>query len=150
MLPKYRAWDKKEQKMYDVDVIDLKHGNVLVDNLKGFVKFEDVELLQFTGLLDTNNIEIYRDSDIWQYEELRPHDQLIIKRGIISFGFYDNEVGYEDNESGYGYYLRELLEIKGDVSRKVNEIRGIYEDDKVEWLKVIGTVQENPELLEGE
>jgi hypothetical protein len=62
MIPKYRAWDKTEKKMYPVIVMDLvpEEGGLLLGKGKGPVSWDDVELLPYIGYKDMNGAEIYK------------------------------------------------------------------------------------------
>ena len=61
MIPKFRAWDKTDKKMYLVDEINFNHGEfesigVGITFLRGADK---VELMQSTGLFDRNGKEVF-------------------------------------------------------------------------------------------
>ena len=63
---KYRAWLKKEKEMVNVASIHLGTKKINYGYSKGGTcygntsdKFEDIELMQFTGLYDKNKVPIY-------------------------------------------------------------------------------------------
>ena len=93
---KFRAWDKKKKRMFNVDVFDLNCGDVgevCITREKPrtteeeWYKPEEVTVMQFTGLIDKNGKECFEADLIrhilddhvphevyeiyWDYEELR-------------------------------------------------------------------------------
>lgn len=66
MTPRYRAWDKHEQKMFTNDELIIWNGNVYANdskkltcnNLKGW-SIDDEYLMQSTGLRDKTGKEIF-------------------------------------------------------------------------------------------
>lgn len=130
MIPKFRAWDKETQTMLDVPLIDFKK-NVLVGEHWEFgetifINFDDIHLMQSTGLKDKNGKEIF-EGDIIAIEvddtetPINARVSQNSKIGVLMFHVF------EDNED---VPMVELLE-----------------DNSVAF-EIIGNVYENPELLE--
>ena len=63
MIPKFRAWDKETQTMLDVSLIDFKKSVLVGEHWEfgetNFINFDDVNIMQSTGLFDKNGKEIF-------------------------------------------------------------------------------------------
>lgn len=129
---KFRAWDKDRHRMvhfrscstiqYDDKDAKLIFGENFLDNYteSGTSNFD---LMQFTGLLDISDVEIY-DEDI------------VMLRGSIHptrYRVYWNEDQWDvEDAQGNGYD------------------RGYYENGAIEWntLEVIGNMRENADMFQ--
>ena len=130
MSPKFRAWDKKLKKMFEVSFIDFdtKLIGLNIDLEIIIFDFDDVNLMQSTGLHDKNGKEVF-EGDVIAIEvddTGTPINARVFqnsKIGVLMFHVF------EDNED---VPMVELLE-----------------DNSVAF-EIIGNIYENPELLEVE
>ena len=134
---KFRMWNKKEKKMYDVGVLDFDYKQVY---MKGYLNYttssfqiEDIELMQFTGLHDKNGKEIY-EGDIVKIKYRK--------------GFKLGQAIYEEFIARVMYGSEYASFIIGNCNPSIIvhecENLGDYKD-----IEVIGNIYENPELLKG-
>ena len=118
---KFRVFLKSNRLMYDVLTVDIIDSKVLIENkekqLKGYVKYSEIELMQYTGLKDKNRENIY-EGDIL--------NSLNSKR-IVVF-----------NEDTCSFMLKDI--------KLRNELFSLNKE-KCTDLEVIGNIHENPELL---
>lgn len=131
MIPRYRAWDKKFKTMYEVDdimSIDFGKSEISVKTLfferTNYYKFDDIVLMQSTGLTDKNGKEIF-EGDILSIET----DEENVKVEVS----WDNK---------HALFIFE--------SKKYNEKEALGElfEDNSYPFKIIGNVWEDPELAE--
>ena len=124
-----RAWHKPMQRMGEVLAISYERQKVKIRHLRGTthmtVPFDDVELMQSTGLFDNSmpKKEIF-ENDIVEWEH-KDTGQLV--RGIIK---YDTEFGFW-----------------GMTDVRFNDLTaiGYLANQRV---TVLGNIYENPELVE--
>lgn len=155
---KYRAWLKEEKRMVNVEDISLDYQQIsykpfkeedleFQEHLKTIMPgkfqgclssslFKEIELMQYTGLKDTNGKEIYEGDIVKINTEL--FDDLI---GIIKFGTKE----YKNNSNHsytYGFYI--------DI---LNEPYSHFRGDMIWYLRnkveVIGNIYENEDLIRG-
>ena len=119
---KFRAFLKSNQLMYDVLTLDIIDNKVLINNqekqLKGYVKYQDVELMQYTGLKDKNGKEIY-EGDIISFGD---------NKAVVFYGRAKFRVKYRYYNNCYCY----------------DDLSDVLYYNKV---KIIGNTYENLELL---
>ena len=133
MIPRFRAWDKDFKTMYEADdimYIDFEEKQICVKTLfferASRYDFNDIVLMQSTGLKDKNGKEIFEGDIIAINLEG-------LETPITAKVFQNRKIGilmfhaFEDNED---VPMVELLE-----------------GDSVEFA-IIGNIWENPELLE--
>ena len=129
---KFRAWLKEDKKMENVKTMDftdktircLKKNEFINAYLLRRVSFDDVELMQYTGLNDKNDKEIY-EGDIIKYKF--PYDKRI--KHISPVKFLETEASF------------------GIKDRYGNEIP-LYTISANNYFEVIGNIYENKNLLE--
>lgn len=123
---KFRAWDKITKKMYKVssihiedEYVDLFEKTIYEGEFKR--KFSEIVLMQYTGLIDKNGVEIY-EGDIVTCTSGCPHEIVFIEEYAGTF-FGGMPAWYLSGlNSGYSWTGEE---------------------------EVIGNKFDNPELLEG-
>ena len=132
MIPKYRAWLKKEQKMDNyIDHISWIEEELycIGDGITYMVSAEDLVLMQSTGLVDKNGKEIF-DGDIVRTTRF-------LGRADEIGGFYEYEKDYVG--------VVKVLEGSWVIDTGSVAVRLWSEIDESE---VLGNIYENPELLE--
>ncbi|HDJ2830057.1 TPA: YopX family protein [Staphylococcus aureus] len=124
MILKFKAWDKDKKVMSIIDEIDFNSGYILIST--GYKSFNEVKLLQYTGLKDKNNTEIY-DGDIAEFKY--PHDKRFKEIGVIT------------HSAEKACFVIKMIRY---TIQEFELYRGVVNS----YLKVIGNKFDNPELLE--
>jgi hypothetical protein len=127
---KFKAWDKKTKLMFIPDAID-NRGKILMTINGDYFRPNwqtDVDVLYFTGRTDKNGKEIYYNSDICKFSYWFFCEQIELKVIFI----------WDDKE------MRTKLETIGDYPFTPLWYDEVFTRD----FEIIGTKQENPELLE--
>ena len=123
VVPKFRAWDKELKTILDVSLIDFKKRVLVGEHWEfgetNFISFDDIYLMQSTGLFDKNNKEIF-EGDI-----VRVLDSPYTV-------FYDNE---------RGSYRLKPHDDRWNVDYMSNFSHGGN-------FEVVGNIYENKELLD--
>ena len=125
MIPRYRAWNKATKTMYEVDdimSIDFGKSEISVKTLffeqTNYYNFDDIVLMQSTGLTDKNGKEIF-EGDILDSED-----------GFLA--------GVVELRQDLGMFVSTLI--------KYNNFERLC--NVLDSTQIIGNVWENPELLE--
>lgn len=127
MIPKFRAWDKTTSKLHVVNGIycDNKKIHYIDDKRVRFVGFDNVIIMQSTGLFDKSGKEIY-EGDAVQFEDCyEASDFLYINTGIIEWC-----------QGGFHITNRHSVTMEDLLCEESLDV------------EIIGNIYENPELLE--
>ena len=130
---KFRAWDKEEKVLYQVEEIFFRDdGTICAVNRPDITwkdqKFELVDLMQYTGLKDRNGKEIYegdilKHSDTF-YPDVNQPEYFEVRYVMAPFGGY--------------------VACKEDGPKRL--VARLFDDDGYQ-TEVIGNRWENPELV---
>jgi len=122
---KFRAWVKEKKAIFEVILINYvtKKVTYLLERVGHLLsirdaKFNDVELMQYTGLKDKNNKEIYEGDILFE-----------------SFGERYYKVVFENG----GF----RAEFKGDFDEHSFDLIDVV----AQGCEIVGNIYENPELL---
>jgi uncharacterized phage protein (TIGR01671 family) len=127
---KFRAWDKQEKEMYNWEYIGKLLGS---EYFSEFVKKEIIILMQYTGLKDINNKEIY-ESDIVK-STATPH---------LTCDYLIWEVVWDHHQFEY----RSRWALKSyDGNPELTSIDRIGQS-ALKPIEIIGNIWENEELLD--
>lgn len=120
---KFRAWHKEEKIIGEVLGIDILHKEIFFSNedvdCYEHSDFKDIELMQYTGLYDKNEKEIYEGDIV----------KLRANHGIGVVKYYDE----------WGAFVVEYIKPRPLVVLGMN----YYKED----IEILGNIYENPELL---
>ena len=125
MIPKYRVWDKELQTMLDVSLINFKKGVLVGEHWEfgetNFMSFDEIVLMQSTGLFDKNGKEIF-EGDIVDYKG---------RKALVRW---------------HGSYASFIYRFVDEPHKRKAEWKPLY----LAYMKceIIGNVYENTELLE--
>ena len=132
MTPKYRIWHKGRKQMFMVSTIDFRQEKISYIDGSGFagafISFDDVILMQSTGLTDTNGVEIFE--------------------GDILADTVDDYAIYSHNERHQAKPKRKVF---GGVFYKLSAAGFVclnIDSADFQFAEKIGNIHQNPELLE--
>ena len=156
---KFRAWLKEDKKMVNVETMDftdksiqyLKKSEIINAYILRRESFDDIELMQYTGLKDKNGKEIY-EGDI-----LLSSNENGIFLQLIGFGNDDRE--YSGILNGFkiidgrllendDYEIDECKEFTQELIKAHNIPILQPENTIIDGWWVIGNIYENKNLLE--
>ena len=130
-MPKFRAWDKISKKMFPVTMIDFGQSYMMIEEINELLckrDFDEIEIIQSTGLFDKNGKEIY-EGDIVRFSDC--DDDV-----------YITPVVWDKNYACFG------VSFSGGYPISFDYLEEFYTELKD--IEVVGNIYENPELLEGE
>lgn len=134
MIPRYRAWDKIHKTMYEVDdimSIDFGKSEISVKTLfferTNYYKFDDIVLMQSTGMRDKNDREIFEGD-------------------VVTDGHTKGDI---KNHPTLGFYMVDDNGVERWFSDNAS-IEDFWEDVETaaRILEILGNIYTNPELAE--
>ena len=134
MIPRYRAWNKATKEMYEADdIMSIEFGKseisvkTLFFEQTNYYDFDDIVLMQSTGLRDKNGKEIFEGD-------------------VVTDG---HTLGDIKNHSTLGFYMVDDNGIERFFSDD-STIEDFEEDVETaaRILEIIGNIHTNPELAE--
>lgn len=115
MTPKFRALDRLTGKMFPVGIIDYSIQSVYIEEPNGLYgerDFDEVELMQSTGLRDKNGREIY-EGDIVKFTLTDGFSYVTLEDGVVTY------------ELGAFYVVNDLAEyLISDINTNKAEVIG--------------------------
>lgn len=135
MLPKFRVWDKQTETIQKIESISFKEKKLVVAqqsiawfNADYIRNFDDIELMQSTGLKDKNGVEIFEGDVVF----------LSVRDG---FDHLDHEKAIVQASECHSGLVCKLIDF--DLEYRIYYAPVFHTE-----YEVIGNVYENPELLE--
>ena len=137
---KFRAWDKERKMWLEINAIDFENKKVY---LKGgeIRDFTKVDIMQYTGLKDRHNKEIY-EGDIVKNNWFRCDGEFIGGNWVVRYGGHSIDGQDYYSSWGCGFYFDRCDGVENET---YNIIQIPF--DKNKGIEIIGNVCENPELI---
>ena len=107
---------------------------VMGDEIVNFFDFDDIALLEYTGLKDKNGTEIYEGDIIGDLDVEETENIITLKPRIFTVKWNNAILGFLRFDNQIGRF-------KGHI--------GLYDED-FSHIEVIGNIYEHPHLLGGE
>ncbi len=153
MIPRFRAWDKIHKTMYEVDdimSIDFGKSEISVKTLfferTNYYKFDDIILMQSTGLTDKNGKEIF-EGDILKFND--EWDEYCYEGYVDGVSEGVNFVEIEKDTTCFGFGKTKIPE--SSLFNLVNDehltFKELITDTSFEF-EIRGNIHANLELLE--
>lgn len=125
MIVKFRAWSKEYKQMLKVTSINFRdqiiatHEHVGGRPLQLVNTFDKFHLMQFSGILDKNNVEIY-DGDIVIYQ-----DKKWIVKYFSKYARFGLSTNYEENKMPM---IPSMLNMQCEVIGNIFEHGGLLKE----------------------
>ena len=149
MIPKFRAFLKDTNQIVDVESIFFEIGAVILTNDE-FYQFEDIILMQFTGLHDSTKFEDLSEEEQEEWLESGKTANEWQGREVFEGDIININTTFRNPMTGSGTLTLnknfEVIFVNGMFTIEGSSM-GIGKDLK--YITVVGDVYKNPELLEG-
>lgn len=134
MIQKFRAWDKKENNWVDYPIYIDANGDVYWEHYeRGLQEADDLIVMQSTGLVDKNGVEIFEGD--WIRVETQAKDN-----GEFPIGY----VARANDKPEMFIALPEQHKETGERQYHLENLYKHYSDE----FEVIGNIYENSDLME--